>query len=487
MRDTVSSRPRRTRRIVVWTLLSLVMVAVLVAGAVTVYAQLGEDELPPGIPPRPAAIVVDPQIRPVSADAPTPSAAGVRRAIASSVTAPALGEFTGQISDPRTGEVLWSQSPDEPRVPASNAKVLTGAAALLGLPHDKRLTPRGLAGAGGQPVLPGAGDPTLSAQPTGAATFYTDPGRIAELAAQIKKSGVDVSSVAVDTSAFTGPTMNGNWARADIAGGDITPIEALIVDGGRVADPPDEFSARTPDPAKVAGPGRAGALGVDFDDDEGITAGTDAQTVASVRSAPLQTRVEDMLRFSDNVLAETLAVELSVARGGPATLAAGAEAVKATLADAGFDVAGVTMDDSSGLSYDNRVSAKILDTVMSAASAPVSSGPATTSSGESVGSGSGIGASAQTRTALRPLLDGLPIAAGTGTLADRFDPSTNPGAGWARAKTGTLTGVSSLTGIVQTVDGRVLSYALISGGTSPADARPALDAVVGDLRECGCR
>jgi len=95
--------------------------------------------------------------------------------------------------------------------------------------------------------------------------------------------------------------------------------------------------------------------------------------------------------------------------------------------------------------------------------------------------------SAQTRTAIRPLLDGLPIAAGTGTLATRFDPSTNPGAGWARAKTGTLTGVSSLTGIVQTVDGRVLSYALISGGTSPADARPALDAVVGDLRECGCR
>ena len=88
---------------------------------------------------------------------------------------------------------------------------------------------------------------------------------------------------------------------------------------------------------------------------------------------------------------------------------------------------------------------------------------------------------------LRGMLDGLPVAAGTGTLADRFDPETNPGAGWVRAKTGTLTGVSSLTGIVQTVDGRVLSFALISGGTSPADARPALDAIPGELRECGCR
>ncbi len=84
-------------------------------------------------------------------------------------------------------------------------------------------------------------------------------------------------------------------------------------------------------------------------------------------------------------------------------------------------------------------------------------------------------------------LDGLPVAGGTGTLADRFDPTTNPGAGWIRAKTGTLTGVSSLTGIVQTIDGRVLSFALMSGGTSPADARPALDDVAGDLRECGCR
>ena len=474
MRGNVGSRPRRTRRILIWTLLSVVMVAILAVGAIVAYSQFRDNELPAGIPPRPAAIVVDPQIRPVSPDAPTPSSAGVRTAIAASIKAPELGEFTGQISDPRTGEVLWSKSPDKPRVPASNAKVLTGAAALIGLPHDKRLTTQVLSGPGGPLILKGAGDPTLSAQPKGSATFYTDPGRIADLAAQIKKSGTAVSSVAVDVSSFSGSSMNSNWERADIAGGDITPIESLIVDGGRTTDPLDEFSPRTAQPAKVAGKVLAEALDVDFDD-AGTTAGADAKVVASVRSAPLQTRVEDMLRFSDNVLAETLAIELSVARGGPATLSAGAAAVKATLADAGFDVAGVTMDDSSGLSYDNRVSATILDTVMSAASAPES------------GSGGDSGVSAQTRTAIRPLLDGLPIAAGTGTLATRFDPSTNPGAGWARAKTGTLTGVSSLTGIVQTVDGRVLSYALISGGTSPADARPALDAVVGDLRECGCR
>ena len=49
MRDTVSSRPRRTRRIVLWTLLSVVMVAVLAVGGITVYNQLNEDELPEDI------------------------------------------------------------------------------------------------------------------------------------------------------------------------------------------------------------------------------------------------------------------------------------------------------------------------------------------------------------------------------------------------------------------------------------------------------
>ena len=117
---------------------------------------------------------------------------------------------------------------------------------------------------------------------------------------------------------------------------------------------------------------------------------------------------------------------------------------------------------------DDEATAALLDKLMASASGPT-------------------GADQPVDTKIRPMLDGLPVAGGTGTLADRFTVGENPGAGWVRAKTGTLTGVSSLTGIVQTVDGRVLSFALISGGTSPADARPALDAVAGKLRECGCR
>ncbi|WP_439033176.1 D-alanyl-D-alanine carboxypeptidase/D-alanyl-D-alanine endopeptidase [Gordonia terrae] len=437
------------------------ILALVSTAAVVVALRLDrEPELPPGVPPQPAAIAVDPRIDPVVATAPEPTPSGISRSIAPALRDPALGELTGMISDSLTGQVLWTRDPGQPRIPASNDKVLSAAAFLEAMPHDQRLTTTVVAGDNGQVILKGAGDPTLSAQPADADTFYTDPARIADLAAQIERAGLPVTSVAVDLSAFSGPAMDTTWDRRDIQGGDIAPIESVMVDGARI-EPLDEYSPRSPTPGRMAGEALAAALGVEGPVTEASAPAGD-RVIAKVESAPLVTRVNDMLRYSDNVLAETLAIELSVHRGGPPTHAGGVDAVEQVLSSMFPEQwAGTTLQDASGISYANRTTPELLDAVMTAASGP-------------------------SRPALRPMLDGLPIAAGTGTLADRF-PATTPGAGWVRAKTGTLTGVSSLTGIVQTVDGRVLSFALMSGGTSPADARPALDAVVGQLRECGCR
>ncbi|GAC46838.1 D-alanyl-D-alanine carboxypeptidase/D-alanyl-D-alanine endopeptidase [Gordonia aichiensis] len=460
-------RLRGRRRAVVWTLVSVIVLALIASSVLFVALRANRsDDLPAGVPPRPAPIAAKPEISPVAANAPLPTADGVTKQISAASRAPQLGEFTGQVSDSLTGAILWSKGPNTPRVPASNTKILTAAAALLGLPHDARLTTSVVVGADGQVIVKGAGDPTLSAQPKRSQTFYTDPGRIADLADQIRKSGVPVTSVAVDTSAYSGPTMDSSWSKEDIAGGDIAPIESLMTDGARI-DRLNEYSPRVNTPAITAGEQLAKSLDVDAPVRQ-ATAPAGARTVASVRSAPLVTRVNDMLRYSDNVLAEALGIELSVAHGGPATLAGGTSAVKQTLADNKFDVSNVTLRDTSGLSYRNLVPAALLDRLMASASGPT-------------------GGDQPIDTKIRPMLDGLPVAGGTGTLADRFTVGENPGAGWVRAKTGTLTGVSSLTGIVQTVDGRVLSFALISGGTSPADARPALDTVAGKLRECGCR
>jgi D-alanyl-D-alanine carboxypeptidase/D-alanyl-D-alanine-endopeptidase (penicillin-binding protein 4) len=87
---------------------------------------------------------------------------------------------------------------------------------------------------------------------------------------------------------------------------------------------------------------------------------------------------------------------------------------------------------------------------------------------------------------LRDLLTGLPVAGVSGSLADRFqDPGSRAGAGWVRAKTGSLQVTYALTGYVPDVDGRILVFAFTA---TPATAatRPALDALAAALRNCGC-
>jgi len=89
--------------------------------------------------------------------------------------------------------------------------------------------------------------------------------------------------------------------------------------------------------------------------------------------------------------------------------------------------------------------------------------------------------------AMRPLLDLLPIAGGSGTLADRFlDTATNQGpAGWLRAKTGSLTAINALAGVVTDSSGRVLTFAFISNAAGP-NGRNAMDALATRLWTCGC-
>ena len=81
-------------------------------------------------------------------------------------------------------------------------------------------------------VLVGGGDPTLSAAPPGQDTWYPGAARISDLAAQVRSSGIKATAVQVDTSLFTGPEMAPGWDPVDIEGGDIAPIESVMLDGG---------------------------------------------------------------------------------------------------------------------------------------------------------------------------------------------------------------------------------------------------------------
>jgi D-alanyl-D-alanine carboxypeptidase/D-alanyl-D-alanine-endopeptidase (penicillin-binding protein 4) len=92
------------------------------------------------------------------------------------------------------------------------------------------------------------------------------------------------------------------------------------------------------------------------------------------------------------------------------------------------------------------------------------------------------------RPELRQVAVGMPVAAYSGTLSDRFGASA--AAGQVRAKTGSLSGVTSLAGTVVDADGRVLLFSVVADRTPPggqAGPRTAIDGFVTRLAACGCR
>jgi D-alanyl-D-alanine carboxypeptidase/D-alanyl-D-alanine-endopeptidase (penicillin-binding protein 4) len=87
------------------------------------------------------------------------------------------------------------------------------------------------------------------------------------------------------------------------------------------------------------------------------------------------------------------------------------------------------------------------------------------------------------------VIEGLPVAAFSGSLEDRFAEGSAAGRGWVRAKTGTLTGISALAGLAQDADGVMLTFVIVADRIDPLDtdeARAALDRAASALAACHC-
>ena len=456
-------RPTRWRRSTHLLIAAAVLVVVAIVVAVAALITGGQ---PAGggaaVAATPAPATANPGVVPVSDSAPKPTPAGLAAALAPALANPDLGALGGTVSDALTGTQLWEQGSTVPMQPASTNKLLTASAALLTLNRDARVTTAVVAAdQPGVVVLVGGGDPTLSSAPPGQDTLYHGAARISDLADQVRRSGVAVTSIQVDTSAFTGPTMAPGWDPADIQGGDVAPIESAMVDAGRTL-PVTPDSVRSPTPALDAGRALAAALEVNPQAVSVVTTPVSGRQIASVQSAPLIERLREMMNESDNVMAECVAREVADAMHRPRSFAGAVDAVTNRLAGADVDMTGATLLDSSGLSVNDRLTAKTLDDVIGAAAGP-------------------------DQQALRPLLDVLPVAGGSGTLSNRYVDIQTDGAaaGWLRAKTGSLTGTNALAGIVTDAGGRVLTFALISNNAGPT-GRTAIDDVAATLRPCGC-
>ncbi|GAB3000464.1 hypothetical protein GCM10027184_66080 [Saccharothrix stipae] len=456
---------RRRKRPFVLAAVALMVIAL--AGTAVTGTRMGWFDTTPApttaapLPPAPVSLAM----KGVGAGGTPATAAGVRAVLAGPAANGLLDPVSGVVVDPVTGTVLWNQGEATPLTPASTIKILTAAAALLSLDHTSQLSTKVVRGAQpGSVVLVGGGDPTLSSLPAGQPTVYPGAATIDDLAAQVRAAGGPVTQVQYDVSRYAGPGTAPGWHPDDVPGGYVAPIEPVMLDGGR-EDPTKDEVRRTSTPAALAAQGLAQRLGV-----PAVAAGVappGAEVLGEVKSVPVDRLVENLMQISDNVLAETMAREVAKARGAEPSFAGAAKAVRDVLTENGFDLSAATMVDGSGLSPNDKVPAKLLADVLVAAAKPDASDPRTAK--------------------LRPLLTALPVAGGSGTLANRYEQWGAGGRGWVRAKTGTLTSVNSLAGVVVDAEGRLLVFAFISlSGDELAQVRGALDEMAAALRGCGC-
>ena len=365
--------------------------------------------------------------------------------------------------------MVYGRDPSGSAIPASTAKILTAAAVLSARGPAYRIATRAVAGnAPGEVVLIGAGDPSLAA---GATSSYPGAGRLDLLAQQVKQSlgGQPPTRVIIDASLYTGPTYlpDPQWFQADLGFGFIANVTALMTDGAR-KDPSRTKSgaARYAQPDLAAGEQFAAALGLPASAVSRGIAPARSEPLGEVLSPPIGRLVELMLAESDNLLAEGLARQVAIARGVPASFDGAANATQAELAELGLPLAGYAVIDGSGLSHFNRVSAGLLTSVLALAASP-------------------------DHADLRPIVSGLPVAAYSGTLFERYLDPTNGAAAASvvRAKTGTLTGVNALAGLIVDADGRLLAFSVIAdatGGQNRLATEAALDRVAAAIAGCGC-
>ena len=317
------------------------------------------------------------------------------------------------VYDLRTGSVVYALHAGRSLHPASNEKLATTYGALAALGPSFRIETDAL-GDGtqhgktwqGDIVLKGYGDPTLSA-----ADLWS-------LAHQVKRNGITrvKGRVIGDESWFDARRVGLGWKHAFYLH-ESPALSALIVDrgwDGRAETQPALYAAQlfrrylVDAGVSVRGPALTGV------------AHADAAALGYVYSPRVSSLVRFMDTYSDNFTAEMLLKQVGAVQRGAGTAGAGAAETLELLAAAGVPRQGIRMADGSGLSRIDRWTAAGLAAVLRQMWLDPDLRPYVTTS--------------------------LPIAGVTGTLAYRM--RTGPAHGYVRAKTGTTTPASALSGYV---------------------------------------
>ncbi|MFV2118922.1 D-alanyl-D-alanine carboxypeptidase/D-alanyl-D-alanine-endopeptidase [Streptomyces sp. Act-28] len=454
-----------------------------------------------------------------------PSDTGLKGAIDGILTDPRLdgGAAGVVVADAATGATLYQRNGGDRLVPASNTKIPTSVAAMALLGPDHRFRTEVLAAgrrhAGtlhGDLYLRGTGDPT---------TLAADYDR---LAAGVAAAGIRrvTGRLVADDTRFDTARLGRSWAADDESSYYSAQISALTLapdtdyDSGTViveaaaAGTPGERPVVTLTPrndyvrvdnrATTVGGGRPDTLSVErahgtntlvisgeipvgasptkewITVDEptgyatavfadalaargvrvegptrlGLRTPASARPVAAHDSMPLRQLMHPFMKLSNNMHAEALTKAIGYATSGSGSWDAGLSAITGYLEEEGVDTARSRQVDGSGLSRMNLFPADRL---------------------------AGLLLAVQDAPWYADWYASLPVAcdpdrAVGGTLRRRM--CDTPAALNARAKTGTLTGASALSGYVTDAAGRRLVYSVVLNNHLASSVKDIEDAIV---------
>jgi D-alanyl-D-alanine carboxypeptidase/D-alanyl-D-alanine-endopeptidase (penicillin-binding protein 4) len=353
------------------------------------------------------------------------------------------------VVDADTGTSLFSWNPTVPRVLASNVKLFTTAAALdrfgvdgtfeTQVVSDSQINPDGVLK--GDLWLRGGGDPAVGTLAYVREHYGDAAGSVEDLVDQLAGLGLTAvrGGVHGDESVFDAirGVRDSGYGVSPWVG----PLSALSFNHaydtrGFQSSPAGYAADRLRQTLKSddISPGHAAAA---------LPAPANAVVLAKVESPPISTLVRITNKDSDNFFAEMLLKDIGHEATGVGSTAAGVRAVRAFAANAGIQV---QLMDGSGLDRGDRASPQDVVKLL---------------------------VSERARPEFPALLASLPIAGVDGTIHDRM--RAGPARRNCRAKTGSLIGVSALSGFCTTRSGRTVAFSFLMNGISVSQARRLQD------------
>jgi serine-type D-Ala-D-Ala carboxypeptidase/endopeptidase (penicillin-binding protein 4) len=340
-----------------------------------------------------------------------------------------------------SGKIVCRRAAQTRRPLASNMKLFTTSTALSRLGPGFRIPTRVFSDGTldsngvlhGSLYLKGGGDPALGT-PAFYDRFLNGLGtNLLALGPQIRAAGIRsvTGRLYADDTIFD--RLRGVAGSGYATSPYIGPLSGLSFDSGYSSPSATGFAG---EPAKLAASTLARSLraaGIAISPQVARRATPPGSSQVAVARSPTLNRIVDTTDvYSDNFFAETLIKLLGARFGGAGSTAAGASVVAQFARRQG---SGVHAVDGSGLSRSGSASpSQVVDLLQSMQSTPV---------GED-------------------FADDLALAGHEGTVASRMRGT--PADGHCRTKTGTLTGVSNLSGYCFNRDGRTMIFSILMAG-----------------------